>query len=99
MFRVYVIKEQGEYHPKLIVDENNQDNTYGFMGLTEHKYNGHHLNIKLEKNPRRGDTREAYIRKELRKDKKNNFGGVLTNYELSEKDEEKVDDYLNKKKK
>ena len=98
VFRRYYIIENGERHPKLIVGENKENETYDFMGFTEHKYNGHHSNIELKQNPKQGDVRPAYIRKELRKDKTSNFGGVLKDYNLSLEDEKKVDDFLNKKK-
>ena len=73
------------------------------MGLTESAKSGKHSNIPLNNNPKtdkitkKRDTRPAYIRKELRKDKKNNFSNVLTNYNLTKTDKEKIDNFLNKK--
>lgn len=84
-------------HPKLIVEE--IDNEYSFMGLTKSEKSGHHKNIALEKNPKKGDKRKAYLRKELRHDKTSNFGDILENYNLSEVDKEKVIEYIKKIKK
>lgn len=98
-FRRYKKKEGGKKvkHPKLIVEENETE--YGFMGFTEDSKSGHHKNIKLTTNPKKGDTRPAYIRKELRYDITDNFYDVLENYNLSEKDKQAIIEYLNKHKK
>lgn len=98
-FRRYKIYENGKRHPKLIVGEVVEDGKekYEFMGLTESKKSGTHSTMPI-KNPKEKDTREANIRKELRKDKKTNFSGVLQNYNIaSAEDEAKIDAYLNKK--
>lgn len=84
-------------HPKLIVDKNNTE--YGFMGLTSSPKRGYHSNIKLEKNPKKNDIRQAYIRKEIRYDSKNKFGQILNEYNLSNKDKKFIIDYVNKHKK
>lgn len=84
-------------HPKLIVDKS--DTEFGFMGLTSSPKRGYHSNIKLEKNPKKSDLRDSYIRKEIRYDKKNKFGQILDRYSLSEKDKKFIMDYVNKHKK
>ena len=51
-FRRYKKVEGGKSkkarHPKLIVEQ--EENTVGFMGLTESEKRGHHKNIELDKN-------------------------------------------------
>lgn len=100
VFRRYKKEEGGEStkakHPKLIVDEQNQD--YGFMGLTKSPKRGNHNNIKID-NPQKNNTEDSYIRKELRYDNKKYFGEILTDYVLSEKDIEKILEFLEDKKK
>ena len=100
-FRRYKKIEGGKIkkakHPKLIVDENQFD--FGFMGLTESLKRGHHKNIELVKNPKKGDKRIAYIRNELRYDNKENFGSVLENYKLSNKDKQRIIEILKNRKK
>lgn len=98
-FRRYKKKEGKKKvkHPKLIVEENETE--YGFMGFTEEPKSGHHKNIELTQNPKKGDTRPAYIRKELRYDITENFSEVLENYNLSEEDKKAIIEYLNKRKK
>lgn len=97
-FRRYKKKEgqSKKRHPKLIVDENNS--SYGYMGLTESKKRGkNHYNIPLSKNPKFGDKRPAYIRKQIDYDCKDNFGEVLKDYKLSKKDKKYIVDYVNKR--
>ena len=89
-------KKKGK-HPKLIVDETNEE--FGFMGLTESPKRGNHKNIPLSKNPKKGDKRPAYIRNELRYDKKSAFQEILKDYELSNKDIDKIIKYIEKHKK
>lgn len=98
-FRRYKKKEGKKKvkHPKLIVEENETE--YGFMGFTEEPKSGHRKNIELTQNPKKGDTRPAYIRKELRYDITENFSEVLENYNLSEEDKKAIIEYLNKRKK
>lgn len=96
-FRRYKKKEgnSNKRHPKLIVDETY--NNYGFMGLTEKDKKGkHHNNIPIE-NPKKGDIRPAYLRKKIRYDIKNNFGEVLKDYNLSNEDRKRIEDYVNKR--
>lgn len=90
-------KQKSAKHPKLIVEK--QETTVGFMGLTESPKRGHHNNIELTKNPQKGNPRKAYIRKELRYTNSDNFGDILNDYKLSEKDKQKVIEYINKLKK
>lgn len=90
-------KEKTARHPKLIVGEN--DDEFEFMGLTEDSHCGHHSNIKLDKNPKKGDKRQAYIRKEIRRDKKSQFYEILDKYNLSDIDKQKIIEYIEKIKK
>ena len=97
-FRRYKKKEgdSKKRHPKLIVDENNVN--YGFMGLTEKRKKGkHHNNIPLIKNPKKRDSRPAYLRKKISYDIKENFGVILKDYNLSDKDKIEIIDYIKKK--
>lgn len=81
-FRRYKKVEGGKgkkaRHPKLIVEQ--EKDMVGFMGLTEEPKSGHHNNIPLTKNPKKRDKRKAYLRKELRRDKLDNFGEILEDY-------------------
>ena len=102
-FRRYKKEEGGAKkkarHPKLIVTQEKQD--VGFMGLTKSKKRGHHKNIELDVNPKKGEIKKAYLRKEIRHDDIGNFGEILKDYKLSESDKKKVIAYiesLNKKK-
>ena len=100
-FRKYKKIEGGTHkrsrHPKLIVDED--DKNFGFMGLTESKKRGNHKNIPLDKNPKVGDKRPAYIRDELRYDSKNKFEEILRDYHLCDTDIAKILKYVEKHKK
>lgn len=101
VFRNYK-KEEGSNekkvkHPKLIVEETEKTNK--FMGLTSSAKKGHHQNIALSENPQKGESKNAYIRKEIREDKKENFGEILRNYKLSSKDKKKIIEYLENRKK
>ena len=98
-FRRYKIYEgppnNRQQHPKLIIEETEAE--YGFMGLTKHGKKGKSNNIPIA-NPQAGDTRNAYIRKEVRHDIKENFiEGILDNYELSRADIKKVKKYLRRR--
>lgn len=97
-FRRYKKKEgkSKKRHPKLIVYENSS--SYGYMGLTENKLRGkHHYNIPLKKNPKSKDNRTAYLRKQIDYDIKENFSGVLKDYNLSKEDKKFIIDYVNKR--
>ena len=84
--------------PKLIVSE--KDNCYNFMGLTESPKRGHHKNIILLHNPKKGDTRTVYLRDEFRTEEKDMFYPYPEpNYSLSKIDKERILDHLKKKKK
>lgn len=85
-----------QQHPKLIVEET--DDEYGFMGITESKKHGHANNLPIE-NPQKGNTRESYIRKEVRYDSKDNFFEILKNYKLTREDKKKIIAYLENRKK
>lgn len=84
-------------HPKLIVEETKDD--FGFMGLTKSPKRGNHNNIPLSKNPRAGNKEKAYIRDELRYDKKRNFSEKLKDYDITPEDEERILKYLERHKK
>ena len=97
VFRRYKKKEGNskKKHPKLIVDD--VGSNYGYMGLTENKTRGkRHYNIPIT-NPRLGDNRPAYLRKQIDYDTKSNFSDVLKNYNLSKKDRKFVEDFVNKR--
>lgn len=85
-------KKKRAKHPKLIVEE--KGNTLGYMGLTEATKQGHHNNIPLTKNPKKGDTRPAHIRKEVRHDTSDNFHGPLEDYKLAKEDKKKIKEWL-----
>ncbi len=98
-FKRYKKKEQGVKHPKLIINTIIENGTkkHIFMGFTESPTKGkkRRKNIQIT-NPKPKDARNAYLRKELRKDKTVNFE-PLSNYHLHKEDEIKVDEFLNKK--
>ena len=56
------------------------------MGMTESAKRGRHANIKLSKNPKRGDTRPAYIRREYLIRPTEDFHGERKDYKLSSED-------------
>lgn len=87
-------KSKKAKHPKLIVEKKSE--TVGYMGLTESPKRGHHKNIELDVNPQKGKTGKAYIRKEIRYADLNNFGKILSDYNLSEQDKKKVIEYIKK---
>ena len=99
-FRRYKKLEGGKgkkaKHPKLIVEKTETE--YGFMGMTEEAKSGHHKNMPI-KNPKKGDKRKSYLRKELRYDIQENFEEILKNYKLSEKDKKAVIEFIEKKRK
>lgn len=99
-FRRYKKVEGGKNnkarHPKLIVEKKKDE--LGFMGLTEAEKSGHHKNIELTKNPKKGDSRPAYVRKEVRYDSRENFSEVLKNYNLTKEDKKTIIEYLEKRK-
>ena len=104
-FRKY-LKVQGKKklkHPKLIVDE--FDEQFGFMGLTSSKYKGRgHKNIELCKNPQiiKGFRRKdpSFLRRKIEYDFKNQFSEILDDYILSDEDKKRLKQYveLHKKK-
>ena len=100
VFRIYKKKEGDKKvrHPKLIVDENNEE--YGFMGLTSSKYKGRgHTNFELLINPNSKMAGKSYLRKKIEYDNKDFFGEILKDYSLSKKDIERLIPYINKHKK
>ena len=100
VFRKYKIKQgrKRTRHPKLIVDETSND--YGYMGLTSSKTKGRgHNNLPLKHNPQKGNNKQAYLRRKIEYDLKNNFEQILDDYQLSEEDKQFVIDYVNRHKK
>ena len=103
-FRKY-LKVQGKKklkHPKLIVDE--FDEQFGFMGLTSSKYKGRgHKNIQLGMNPqiingvRKKDS--SFLRRKIEYDFKNQFSEILNNYILSDEDKNRLRQYVEMHKK
>ena len=81
-------------HPKLIVDEEN--NEFGFMGITHKRKRGNHNNIPLNHNPNSTDPEDSYVRLELRYDKKKNFSEPINEYVLHESDLLKLIPYIEK---
>ena len=75
-------------HPKLILEKEND--TFHYMGMTESRKRGKHTNIPLSKNPLKGDSRPAYIRKEYLIRSKKDFGGIRSDYVLSLDDRETI---------
>ena len=75
-------------HPKLILEKEND--TYHYMGMTESPKRGRHKNIELTRNPKRGDSRRAYIRKEYLIRPTKDFYGVRDDYFLSEADKTRI---------
>ena len=101
-FRRYKNKQGNKQvkHPKLIVDET--DNEYGFMGLTSSRYKGRgHKNITLIDNPQfiKGKrlSHVSYLRRKIEYDKKENFEEPLSNYSLSKIDKMFIKDYVSRK--
>jgi len=104
VFRKYRKKEgkKNVKHPKLIVDE--YDNEYGYMGLTSSRNKGkRHKNIKLSSNPQFKDgarlEESSYLRRKIEYDTKKNFEDISSTYILSERDKAKIKPYVSSKKK
>ena len=103
-FRRYK-KKQGNLrvkHPKLIVDE--YDDEFGYMGLTSRKKKGRgHNNYPLRHNPefingvRKKE--QSYLRKKIEYDNKKLFGDIEKNFILHEEDKNDLIPYVNKRKK
>ena len=75
-------------HPKLILEKEND--TYHYMGMTESDKRGHHKNIELTKNPKHGDTRPAYIRREYLIRPTEDFHGIRKDYSLASIDKVRI---------
>lgn len=75
-------------HPKLILER--EDNTYHYMGMTESPKRGRHANIKLSQNPKRGDERPAYIRREYLIRPTKDFQEERKDYRLAPEDYPRV---------
>ena len=81
-------------HPKLILEKEND--TYHYMGMTESAKRGRHKNIELTRNPKRGDIRPAYIRKEYLIRSTKDFHGIRKDYSLSSVDKVRILDEARK---
>lgn len=103
-FRKYK-KKQGNKkvkHPKLIVDE--YDNEFGYMGLTSSKSKGRgHKNLQLNDNPQLVNgkrlEKKSYLRRKIEYDDKNMFYEESKDYALSDADKKRLIPYVNKHKK
>ena len=100
VFRRYKKKEgkKNVKHPKLIVDE--YDNEYGYMGLTSSKNKGKkHINFPLVNNPQFDKSgnrinKKSYLRRKVEYDKKDNFGNLLADYSLSDIDKTRIQTFI-----
>ena len=79
------------------MDEN--DDEYGYMGLTSAKKSGGHYNIPLKINPQKNINKKSYLRKSIDYDRKNKFSEILDEYNLSKEDKDYIIEYVNKHKK
>lgn len=85
-------------HPHYIVGET--DKTYSSIGITHSKKSGNHYNYRLENNPNQKDKSTSYMKKNIEKSNKRMYTAYkFRRYKLSENDEEKVDNLINKKNK
>ena len=81
-------KNNRRRHPKIILEKEN--GVYHYMGMTESPKRGNHKNIPLSQNPKRGDFRPAYVRKEYLTRSTEDFFGILYDYKLSDADKASV---------
>ena len=81
-------KKNKHRHPKIILEKEND--TYHYMGMTESSKRGRHKNIPLSQNPKRGDSRQAYVRKEYLVRPTDDFLDILYDYKLSDADKASV---------
>ena len=81
-------KNNRHRHPKIILEKEND--TYHYMGMTESPKRGRHKNIPLLQNPKRGDSRPAYVRKEYLIRSTEDFFGILYDYKLSDADKASI---------
>ena len=72
-------------HPKIILQK--EEDTYHYMGMTESPKRGRHTNIQLSRNPKAGDSRPAYVRREYLIRPTQDFLDVRHDYVLSAADE------------
>ena len=84
-------------HPALVVGESN--GMFANLGLTHSDKRGHHKNILLSKNPKRGDLKPSYLRNDLQLHSKEHMKQKLPGFKLSSKDIPKVQAIINKHKK
>lgn len=89
-----LIGNEKKPHPRFIVDEYSDE--YINMVLSHGDKNNTNNNknyISLEKNPNPHDSRKAYMKKQLRYDKKTTFYKKAKGYKMSDEDIEKVERY------
>ena len=86
-------------HPAYIVGENRS--VYLYFGLTHSKKKGKgHSNYRLSRNPKKGDSSVAYLRKSMGEDDKRQFTkSPFIDYKMSDEDDEMADRLITKKRK
>ncbi len=90
-------KNANRQHPTYIFAKNGDD--YEFIGITHSKITNGIKNIPLEKNPNPRDSRSAYIRPCVEKDKKKNFGKREKDWRFADEDVGKVKSVIKRHKK
>lgn len=85
-------------HPHYIVGEN--ESKYASLGITHDKYKGRkHPNYELKSNPKKDDNSIAYLRKQIEVSPKKLYTIYRYNdYKMSTKDDDYVDQLVEKKK-
>ena len=83
-------------HPALIVGSNKKE--FAYNTLTHSSKSGKRKNRELLKNPDSKDNIKAYLRKELRSDRKGNFEKVIKQMKLDAKDEREILDIIKRNK-
>jgi|GEM_PF-4948890 len=90
------VKGEIKYHPNYIFGETKAD--FYSYGITEsEKYDSRHKNTPLDKNPKKGDKRPAYIHKKARHDRKGNYTSPYNDFSLGESDKKRIDDKIDAK--
>ena len=84
-------------HPSLVVGESK--GMFANLGLTHSSKRGHHKNIELSKNPKKGSLEKSFLRTDLQLHSKEQMKEKLPDFKLSSKDVPKVQAVINKHKK
>ena len=99
-FRTHLTSVRGKamLHPAYIVGED--ENFYYSFGITHSRKKGKgHSNHLLKKNPETGRTEKAYLRKQMDRDWKSQYGRrPLRGFRMEEEDDEYVTRLLGKRK-